>query len=101
MEISEKILSEISKYHQINTYITEQEVPATEPPLDPVADIPPVPEAGAEPTVPAPDTTATPTPEPIDVANDPDVENVGEDSKTEEETDELEITDLVNSQKNI
>ena len=101
MEISEKILSEISKYHQINTYITEQEVPATEPPLDPVADIPPVPEAGAEPTVPAPDTTATPTPEPIDVANDPDVEKVGEDSKTEEETDELEITDLVNSQKNI
>ncbi len=101
MEISEKILGEIKKYHQINSYITEQEALPTEPPAEIGAEVPPAPGAEPTPAAPAPETTTTPTPEPIDVANDPDVEKVGEEGKTEEETDELEITDLVNSQKNI
>ena len=95
--IDKTILEEISRYKNINNYIFEQE--ATEP--APEGDIPPAPEAGALP--PAPDAgmdTATPPPtaEPIDVASDPDVEKVGEE---ENESEELEITDLVNSQKNI
>jgi hypothetical protein len=97
--IDKTILEEISRYKNINNYIFEQDatVPAPE------GDVPPAPDAGALP--PAPDAgmdAATPPPpptaEPIDVASDPDVEKVGEE---ENESEELEITDLVNSQKNI
>ena len=94
--IDKKILEEISRYKNINNYIFEQDatVPASE------GEVPPAPDAGALP--PAPDeVTPTPTdtaPQPIDVASDPDVEKVGEE---ENESEELEITDLVNSQKNI
>ena len=94
--IDKKILEEISRYKNINNYIFEQyaTVPASE------GEVPPAPDAGALP--PAPDeVTPTPTdtaPQPIDVASDPDVEKVGEE---ENESEELEITDLVNSQKNI
>jgi hypothetical protein len=95
--IDKTILEEISRYKNINNYIFEQDatVPAPE------GDVPPAPDAGALP--PSPDagmdaTTPPPTSEPIDVASDPDVEKVGEE---ENESEELEITDLVNSQKNI
>jgi hypothetical protein len=96
--IDKTILEEISRYKNINNYIFEQDatVPAPE------GDVPPAPDAGALP--PAPDagmdaaTPPPPTAEPIDVASDPDVEKVGEE---ENESEELEITDLVNSQKNI
>jgi hypothetical protein len=96
--IDKTILEEISRYKNINNYIFEQEATAPAP----EGDVPPVPDAGALP--PAPDTgmdtaaTPPPTAEPIDVASDPDVEKVGEE---ENESEELEITDLVNSQKNI
>jgi hypothetical protein len=95
--IDKTILEEISRYKNINNYIFEQDAMAPAP----EGNVPPAPDAGALP--PAPDagmdtTPPPPTAEPIDVASDPDVEKVGEE---ENESEELEITDLVNSQKNI
>lgn len=95
MEVSQKILEEIKKYHKINNYITEQEAELPPPPGDTTA------EPGVE--VPAGETTPPATPEtpstPVDVEADPEVEKIGgeEDSSTEE----LDITDLVDAQKNI
>lgn len=104
MKIDKKILEEINRYNSINNYIMEQEAP-----VDPAA-LPPLPDAGLPPepgmeTPPAPGALPPPpapeagtAPEPIDVSQDPDVEEVGKD---EDDKEELEITDLVNSQKNI
>jgi len=111
MSLDKKILSEIQRYKSINKYINEQEAPL--PPTDAVADevtaaIPPTgagegapaaPEAPAAPAAPA-------TPEKIDVENDPDVEVIDDEGNSteggeEDGTEELEITDLVDSQKNI
>jgi hypothetical protein len=115
MGIDDKILKEIARYNSINKYIMEQDVPP--PPADPAAagEIPPPPgdlaapadpaAAGADPAAPAPPAApgeggdATP----IDVATDPEVEEVpaeGEEGE-EGETEELDITDLVDSQKTI
>ena len=102
MAISQTIIEELRRYNKINNYITEQETglpPA--PGEDPLA-APPAPDDGALP--PSPDAGATPPPaesQPIDVANDPDVEKVGEEGPEETGTEELEITDLVKSQQNI
>ena len=108
MAIDKKILEEIRRHKSINNYITEQEATDLPP-----TDIPPPTDAAAPPPVegglpPAPGTPpadaaapappAAPAPQPVDVANDPDVEEVG---KEGDETEELDITDLVNSQKNI
>jgi hypothetical protein len=101
MKTDERILSEIKRYNSINNYIMEQDA------LD-------APDLGAEPT-PAPDlggapadapvaTPADTTPTVIDVETDTDVEkidNKGETEKTESGTEELDITDLVDSQKKI
>ena len=63
------------------------------PPPPPGGDVPPAPEAGAAPA-------------PVDIANDPDVEKIGDEDKGGDEggeesgTEELDITDLVTSQKN-
>ena len=110
MSLDKKILSEIQRYKSINKYINEQEAPL--PPTDPVADevtaaIPPTgagegaPAAPAAPLAPA----APATPEKIDVENDPDVEVIDDEGNStegeESGTEELEITDLVDSQKNI
>ncbi|CAG0912524.1 unnamed protein product [Notodromas monacha] len=78
----------------------EQDAPVEPDPADaplpaPDAGLPPAPGAeappapGALPPPPAPDAGATP--QPIDVAQDPEVEEVGKD---EEDKEELEITDL-------
>jgi len=107
MSIDYKILSEIERYKSINKYITEQAAP---PP--PALGDEPIPggEAGAPPPAgaPAPGGAPTaPTSEPIDVEADPDVEKIDDEGKSEEkggkdeETEELDITDLVDSQKNI
>lgn len=103
MSVDKKILEEIKRYNNINSYIMEQEIPDLPPPLP--GDVPPAPEAAPLPgdVPPAPDAAAPappagPTPEPIDIANDPDVEEVG---KEEDEKEDIEITDLVKSQKNI
>jgi molecular chaperone GrpE (heat shock protein) len=112
MSLDKKILSEIKRYQSINKYISEQEAPL--PPIpgaeDAVADevtaaIPPTGAGEGAPV--APEAPAAPAgPEKIDIENDPDVEKLdaeGESVEGEEGdgTEELEITDLVTSQKNI
>jgi len=104
MRIDEKILNEIARYNSINRYITEQDVPpadpaaagAPPPPADPAAGgAPPPADPAAAGGAPPP---APPTP--VDVAADPDVEEVGgEEGEGEEGVEELDITDLVDTQK--
>ena len=107
MKIDEKILNEIARYKSINRYITEQEVPPPpvedpalaaggEVPPPPGEEVPP-PAEGAAPDAAAPAPPASPEGAPVDVAADPDVEEVG--NEGEGETEELDITDLVDSQK--
>jgi len=115
MALDKKLIQEIARYHNINKYIMEQDAEAPE---DPTAGLealtPPPPAAGGDaPAAPAPSEAVPPpapgegAPQPIDVANDPDVEKIDDEGQSEEtsaegeESEELEITDLVNSQKNI
>jgi hypothetical protein len=87
MAIDKKILEEIKRHNSINNYIMEQgELPP------PPAEAAPAPDAGAA-VPPPPPAPAEPTPQPVDIENDPDVEEVGN------ETEELDITDLVDTQK--
>lgn len=114
MGIDKKILSEIERYKEINRYILEQaaEPPAVEDPAAAGALAPPP--AGVE-GAPAP-AEATPPPAPgaegastepqvIDTNADPDVEKLddegGSEEKGSEDTEELDVTELVDSQKNI
>jgi hypothetical protein len=110
MSIEKKILQEIRRHHQINKYVTEQEVvPDVAPPiLDPNAPPSTDPMAGGQtPPLGATDPMLpqeAPTPEIIDVSQDDEVEKIGSEGQTEETesgTEELEITDLVNAQKDI
>ena len=98
MKIDEKILKEISRYNFINNYLMEQAPPP--PPLD--AGAPPPPAAGAPPP-PAgapPPPAGPPPPAPVDVDADTDVELVDGDAEDQgDETEELDITDLVDTQK--
>lgn len=98
MGIDEKILREISRYNSINKYIMEQDVPPL-PGEDPAALPPADAGAGAPPADPAAPTPPAPPaePTPVDVANDPDVEEIGGDG--EGETEEVDITDLIDNQK--
>jgi molecular chaperone GrpE (heat shock protein) len=107
MSLDKKILSEIQRYKSINKYINEQEAPL--PPTDAVSDevtaaIPPTGAGEGAPAAPAAP-TAPATPQKIDVENDPDVEVIDDEGDStegsEDGTEELEITDLVDSQKNI
>jgi hypothetical protein len=106
MSLDKKILNEINRYRSINRYILEQDVATDFAAL--------APEVGATPP-PPPSEVVPPTPpedmggsEPIDVENDPDVEKIDDEGEPEEEkkdegsgTEELDITDLVTSQKDI
>jgi hypothetical protein len=119
MSIDKKILSEIERYRSINKYIMEQ---ATEPAPDDLAAL--APDAGAAPPPPPADAAAVPPPPPggeapapeagetpaapIDVENDPDVEKIDDEGEsmekgTEEggDSEELDITELVTTQKDI
>jgi hypothetical protein len=103
MGIDNKIIQEIKRHNSINKYIMEQDALGDVPPADPTAAAP---DAAAAPEVDP--TLATPpaSPEVIDTATDTEVEkidNVGntEESDDESGSEELDITDLVNSQKNI
>jgi hypothetical protein len=113
MSLDKKILSEIDRYRSINKYITEQaeEIPATpEEDLGALAPLPgdagagaPPPPAGAVPPPPAP---AAPASGPLDIENDPDVEKIDDEGNSEEgdkgsDSEELDITELVDSQKSI
>jgi hypothetical protein len=103
MSIDKKILEELNRYNSINKYIVEQDELASDvPPALPGEDMPPAPEdAGTPPTPPVAEPTA-----PIDVENDPDVEKIdsegkGEESESDEDSEELDITELVTSQKDM
>jgi hypothetical protein len=113
MSLDRKIISEIERYRNINKYIMEQDAPA-----DPAADLgadlgamappPPADPAAAAPPPPAAAPAPEAAPQPIDVANDPDVEKIDDDGESEEKKDgedegseELDVTELVDSQKNI
>jgi hypothetical protein len=111
MGIDKKILSEIERYNSIVSYIKEQTVEP--PPPDPAADAAAA--LGATPGLPpaTPEVEGAdvpkgiPTPQPLDVESDPDVEKLDDKGKSTEKkddeggTEELEITDLVDAQKNI
>jgi hypothetical protein len=110
MSLDKKILSEIDRYRQINKYITEQAVPPPPPPGAEAGAVPPPPPAAG--AVPPPAGGALPPagdvpPTPIDVENDPDVEKIDDEGKSEEAEsgdegkEELDVTELVDSQKNI
>jgi hypothetical protein len=109
MGLDKKLIQEITRYHNINNYIMEQDatddLAALTPPA-PEGTVPPAPAPSEAVPPPAPGAEGT-TPQPIDVETDPDVEKIDDEGESEETTDEtedseeLEITDLVNSQKNI
>jgi len=107
MAIDKKILKEISRFNSINKYITEQVDPALDPALAPPADpalaggAPPV--DPAAPAAPADPNAVAPIPPaaPIDIATDPEVEELGSEGEEEENKEELDVTDLVASQKNM
>ena len=103
MGIDDKILEEIARYNRINNYIMEQAdlgappAPGGDLPSDELGGAPPPP-GGAAPAAPA---TPTGTTE-VDVANDADVEEIGTEEGGESEEggeEELDITDLVDTQK--
>ena len=113
MKVDVRILNEVMRYKNINQYISEQDAALPPPPEEgalppPPADagaIPPPADAGAIPPpadaglgTPPPSPDAGGAPEAVDVASDPDVEKVGEEEKGKKE---IEITDLVKSQKNV
>ena len=111
MAIDRKIIEEIKRHNRINSYIMEQDAAG-------LGDLPPAPDAAAGDVPPAPDAaapvadptlgaTAPVEPEVIDTTTDTEVEKIDSDGKSEElgdessDSEELDITDLVNSQKNI
>ena len=103
MSVAKKINEEIERYNRINNYISEQLEDLTAAPAD----------AAAPTDTAAPDAEAPvdEIPEPIDTATDPDVEKIDDEGNVEGETtstaggesdvEELDITDLVTSQKDI
>ena len=116
MAIDKKILKEISRFNSINKYITEQVDPALDaalappadpalaggaPPVDPAA--PAAPAAPVDPAAPADPNAVAPIPPaaPIDIATDPEVEELGAEGEEEGNKEELDVTDLVASQKNM
>lgn len=95
MSVDNKILEELKRHNSINKYLTEQEAPVDAPEggddLELDMDV---------------DTDAEEIAEPIDIETDPDVEKVDDEGNVESEdmggdTEELEITDLVNKQNEI
>lgn len=107
MSIDKKIISEIERHRSINRYILEQagaapeDLAAVAPPPDPGTA--PLPSDAA--AVPPPAPAGEAEPQPIDVETDDEVTKIDDEGEsTEEKTEdveELEITDLVDSQKNI
>jgi len=102
MGIDNKILEELRRFNNINSYLNEQDAPP--PPADPAAPAPPAdlaaPAPPADPAAPAPPADGA-IPEPIDVENDPDVEEVGDDKGDDDTSEEIDITDLVTAQQEI
>ena len=114
MKIDQRILNEINRYHNINRYITEQDAPPPPPlgdpmsdpnaapmpnaPMTPPGEVSPIPPGGGE------DPLSAANPQPIDVEADDDVtviDDEGDSKEGDEDSEELDITDLVSSQKNM
>ena len=103
MSVEKKLLEEIKRYKKINNYITEQDelppLPGDEGGEESAEELPPAPEGETEGT--------EEVPEPVDVETDPDVEVVGDEAESVDDTtedsgtEELDITDLVTTQKDI
>lgn len=97
MSVAKKIQEEIERYNKINNYIVEQFEDPTAEPTDTATDT-------AAPDAEAP---VDEIPEPIDTATDPDVEKIDDEGNVEGETapegdvEELDITELVTTQKDI
>jgi len=103
-KIDNRILEEINRYNSINSYIVEQDATLPPPPgEDPNASPPmggaPSPDP-VDPNAIPPAPVAPEGPQPVDLSTDPDVEKVGE-GETGGSTEEMDITDLVKSQKNV
>ena len=99
MAVDRKIIEEIKRHYKINTYIMEQDAIAA--PEVPAPDAP-APEGVEDPML----NTEIPTPEVIDVSQDSEVEKIDDSGKSEEsgeesDSEELDITYLVTSQKNV
>ena len=94
MSVDKKILEEITKYNNINKYISEQETDLPEPI-----------EGGGEDIELDGSELDIDDVQPVDVESDPEVEVVGEPtselSGEESGTEELDITDLVTTQKDM
>ncbi len=95
MSVDNKIIEELKRHNSINNYLTEQEEPVDAPEggddLELDMDV---------------DTDAEEIAEPVDIETDPDVEKIDDEGNVEGEdmggdTEELEITDLVNKQNEI
>lgn len=105
MSLDRKIIEELKRFNQINRYILNEQPAPPPPPVDPTA-APGTEAPISEPPLPA-DAAAPPAggdaiPEPIDIENDPDVEEVGNEPKGgEEDSEEIDITDLVTTQQEI
>jgi hypothetical protein len=99
-KIDEKILEEIARYNSINHYITEQDATLPPAPGEEELALPPAPGMEGVPPV-APAAPTAPETATVDVATDPDVEKVDNNGTDEGKTEEMDITDLVKSQKNI
>lgn len=104
MGIDIKIIQEIKRHNSINQYIMEQDAVGDIPPADPTTDVENTPPAlpAADPTLTSPPST----PEVIDTTTDTEVEKIdsagnSDENKDDLGTEELDITDLVTSQKNI
>ncbi len=102
MKTDERILLEIKRHNSINNYIMEQDAALDAPDLG--LEPTPAPDLGGAPADAPAATPAKTTPQIIDVETDTDVQkidNKGKTEKTESSTEELDITDLVDSQKKI
>ena len=104
-KIDNRILEEIARYNSINNYIVEQDATLPPPPAEDPNALPPPPggdlgAAPVDPNVVAPAPAAPAGPQPVDLATDTEVEKIGEEG-TAKSTEEMDITDLVNSQKKV
>ena len=109
MNLDKKIIKEIERYKKINQYILEQ-VTEPAPEEDVLGALAPAPGAEAAPAPAPAEATPPPAPttepQPIDVESDPDVEKIDDEGESQEGgeesgSEELDITELVDSQKNI
>lgn len=100
-KIDNKILEEIARYNSINNYIVEQDATLPPAPGEDPNQVAPAP-APVDPNVVPPAPSEPTVPQPIDVEADPDVEKLGQDeTNSGGKTEEMDITDLVKSQKNV